>query len=702
MKYVKKLCLILSLLMLISAFAACTPEQTDTEGTSENNIEQTVEAPVSESTSATDTETTAGESETTSNEISTTETSEPMTSKPETTAEDTTLPETSEPETTEKDTDELETSEPETTEEETVMPEIEQRYFIYRIWNFNMLTLDQFKFIADTVVQDGFNAIKVHIPWYQAEKTIGKYDFSAFDEMIDYAVKDKGLKVAISIDLTRKSDDGYLTDEELMRDSSGNISAGGYPFDRTQMSLNSTTATYKAVRFYKSAVAHYDKLYGENILFYLPAFSQYAETEIWCTTDYDYSDSAKSAFGKFLETEYGTIEGLNTVIGTSYTSFSEINPPSATASDNLGQLWYIFRHNSLKSLIDRLADAQKKEAPNTKFALQFGCVYDEAAFRRVTLGFTDLCEKADVVWVDDGPTMNHLFSMDLLTSNLPAHVELAQEIDGPTQVGASRENYLAQGMLSFKRGATYVSIANWSIESGIDNYNNYRDIWKQIADRWLSEDAPEVARPDESSPVLDISLSSLFKMHNISSIISNYTSLASTGKPVRINWIDDLTNDIPRTASKTHSFPGGFSSVQGEGGWYYKTYSSGSFKDMTYDQARNCWVGEYDYNIIGTGSMHPDAEDTALIFKADTDGSLVISLNVVMIGYGDSADGILFTVLVNQKPSDILRAEVIYELPLSRTLTVDVKAGDEIAFIINRNSSSAHDSTALSVFIEEK
>lgn len=176
------------------------------------------------------------------------------------------------------------------TEEEAVMPvkplEISQRYFIFRIWNFQILSLSEFRSIVDTVAADGFNAIKVHIPWHHAEKTAGNYDYAAFDAMIDYVVKEKGMKVAISLDMTRRKGDQLLSEEDIMRDPSGNLCMGGsVTGDRLQISFNSENAVEKCVAFYKDAVKHYDERYGDAVLFYLPAFSQYAETEYWCTNE---------------------------------------------------------------------------------------------------------------------------------------------------------------------------------------------------------------------------------------------------------------------------------------------------------------------------------------------------------------------------------------------------------------------------------
>ena len=116
------------------------------------------------------------------------------------------------------------------TEEEAVMPvkplEITDRYFIFRIWNFTERALSTFQYIVDAAAADGFNAIKVHIPWYRAEKTAGVYDYGVFDEMIDYVVKEKGMKVAISLDMTRRKGDTVIPETEIMRDPAGNLCIG--------------------------------------------------------------------------------------------------------------------------------------------------------------------------------------------------------------------------------------------------------------------------------------------------------------------------------------------------------------------------------------------------------------------------------------------------------------------------------------------
>lgn len=611
---------------------------------------------------------------------------------------------------TEAQTDEIinnDTERAEDTEETTeaeieiqVRKEIEQRYFIFRIWNFDILSIDEFKSIVDRVVLDGFNAIKIHIPWHHVETVSGIYDYSPFDPMLDYVINEKGLKVAVSIDFTRTKGDRVLTEADIMRDSSGGLCIGGSaPGNRMQISLNSQNAIDKANLFYADAVSHFEAEFGGEILFYLPAFSQYAESEYWCTTTYDYSVNAISAFREFLKEKYASIEDLNNVIGTKYTSFGEVDPPITVSSDALGQLWYLFRHRSLKVFIDTLSQTQKKIVPDSKFALQFGSVWDSNAVVRGTLGFVDLCENADVLWVDDGPLTDHRFSMDYLLTALPSDIELAQEIDGPYHSVATPELYLAQGMQCFERGATYMSIANWSIN---EDYERYSYAWREIAKTWLSKDHPEVVYPNANSPVIEISLLEIFRVRNILTIMEKHKALAPNGEAVRIVITDDLTDNIPTEKSDFWVFPGNFSNVQGQGGWYYRSHLNGKFTDMTYDAVSNKWQGDSTYTMISGTYFHPDAHDAALIFKAEKAGTLSILINCLVPTA--NSDGVILSVKKGSEQLDLgggkRRMLISPNVPYDKVLTVTVEEGEEIAFIINKNKNNGYDSTSVSVYIQ--
>ena len=593
------------------------------------------------------------------------------------------------------------------TEEEPTMPvqplEISRRYFIFRIWNFEISSLAAFKKTVDTVAADGFNAIKVHIPWHHVETTAGVYDYEAFDELIDYVVKEKGMKVAISLDMTRRKGDRVLSEDDIMRDPDGNLCMGGsLTGDRLQISFSSENAVDKCVAFYRDAVKHYNERYGDAVLFYLPAFSQYAETEYWCAGEYDYSEAAKGAFRVFLQEQYRTVEGLNAALGAEYGSFVEVQPPPAAASDGLGRLWYMFRHDALKTVIDRLAAAQDEVAEGTKFAIQLGCVYDTASALRGTYGFAELCENVDVFWMDDGPLMDHDFSMDYIRSGLPATVELAQEIDGPRQNGATPERYLEQGLTCFARGCTYVSAANWEMNA---DYEAYRSVWREIAATWLGEDTPAVVQPDADTPTVEISLADLFRRRSPDRYISAYRKASPNGEFVYIRVVDDLTRVYPTEPVTVYAFPGDFSTEQGHRSWYYKAVTRKGMTDMTYDAANARWKGSAEYCLIAADSMHPDAEDAALVFKAPKAGEILCDFSVSVVS--EQSDGVIFYVLHNGEEVAVGDARnggilVTASAPGDGAVALTVSEGDEIAFVINKNKLNSYDATAVSVSIEYK
>ncbi|MBO5841719.1 MAG: beta-galactosidase, partial [Clostridia bacterium] len=577
-----------------------------------------------------------------------------------------------------------------------------QRYFVYRIWNFTPMSQAQFEAIVDAAAETGFNAIKVHIPWSRVEKNkAGEYDFAAFDDMINYVVKTKGLKVAISIDLTRRADDKIIPLDQMQYDREGNLcKSGSIDGMRTMISFCSESAVNAAVAFYSAAVERYEAKYASDVLFYLPAFSQYAESEYWCAGEYDYSDPAKAQFHAFLEEKYTDIGALNAVLGTDYTTFDQVVLPSTVASDNIGQLWYQFRHQKLKQMIDALAIAQKQISPDSKYALQFGSIYDSASPVRCTLAAADLSELADVVWIDDGPLTEHEFSMDYANGTFAPHIMLAQEIDGPRQNGATPERYLDQGMDAYARGCTYLSIANWDIDQ---NYRDYEWVWKQLIGTWFGDSVPKVIDTTLTEPAMEISLRDLLRKGNPGAFIASYYALAQNGEFVNVTIKDDLSSKKIDQPNSFYAFPSGFSTEQGKGNWYYMSYHQkrGQFTEMTWDAQNARWQGKAAFTLIAKGSMHPDSYDSALVFEVPMSGVMQYKPTLSLVS--DQSDGVMYAVFKNGEPlldgNDgyvLLSPGEVYD----GMLEIEVEKGDRIALVINVNKTSSFDSTSVSLIIE--
>ncbi|MBQ9735745.1 MAG: beta-galactosidase [Clostridia bacterium] len=563
----------------------------------------------------------------------------------------------------------------------------EGKQFIYRIWNSILTPMDTFRTTVDAAYASGFTAIKIHIPWTRVEKTAGSYDFSDFDPMVEYVIS-KGMGVAISLDMTQLSADRTLIPtEHLQCDPTGKVGVGATTA-RTSISFSSAYATGKAEAFYRAAVTHFEANYSKNILLYLPAFTPYCESEYWCGGEYDYSVYAIDAFRAYLAELYESVEELNAAIGEDFASFDTVVPPSCTNADNFGILWQNFRHKQLKAFIDRLAAAQAEISPNAKFALQFGSVFDNEVPLRGTMRFAELCEHADVVWLDNAPDHNHAWSLDYLRTALPEGVAFATEIDSPTRVHATMELYREQAYATYERGGTYLSIANWQID---EYYESYEVLWREIKEVFLSGEPHKTVPVTENSPVLHISLLNYLKQGSLATYLAAYNTMSPNGEAVRVNIVDDIPKKVT-PESLSYSFPSGFSATQGEGGFFYASHTGGTFTPMTWDSTNKRWQGTAPFTLISDGTMHPDAADAALIFRAPKAGEVTVSVSLLVAD--TRSDGVRASLIQATTNATLLEPTVIRAGDQTTfTVTCTLREGDEIALCIGKNGNANFDST---------
>jgi hypothetical protein len=295
--------------------------------------------------------------------------------------------------------------------------------------------------------------------------------------------------------------------------------------------------------------------------------------------------------------------------------------------------------------------------------------------------------------------MNHHFSMDYVRSCLPDTIELAQEIDGPYQNGATPELYLAQGLTCFERGCTYVSAANWGID---DHYRAYRSVWQEISSTWLGENPPAVVQPNENTPTVEVPLSDLLRRRSPERYIAQYRRAAANGEFVYLKVVDDLTAAKPAVPAPVFTFPGGYSNEQGKNNWYYRASTRKGMTDMTFDPANNRWKGDAEFCLISAGSMHPDTTDAALVFKAPKAGEITCTYGFASAS--DQGDGVVLFIKHNGKTVEIGNEKnggllITYGSPADGEITLTVAEGDEIAFVINRNGTNAFDATDTSVIV---
>lgn len=555
-----------------------------------------------------------------------------------------------------------------------------ERYLGYRIWNFSSWQpMSTYQRVIPRCKAYGFNMINFHFAWYIVEAEEGVYDWSQLDEILDYIIFDQGMKVAAIIYLGRIIDDGYLEPEDFARSYDGKNSGEGE--GRAQISFSSLGAVEKAVRFYKKAVEHINERYGKNIVMYLSCVSHYAEMEYSVDGKvYDYCDYSKNAFKEFLKVKYETIENFNNALGTRYKSFDTITPPGSSV-DDFGLLWYQFKQQELTNFINKLADATHEVDPSLKYCLQFGSVADSTAVSRAVMDLKVVAEKADIVWVDDGPQGNHEFSMDYLRNFLGKDYEIGNEIDGPGFSGTTIDDYLNQGLTSYEKGAKYVVCANWSDPNNIE----WGSIWETLRDTWLTFEKHEVDEIPANSPSYDISLYDLFR--------SGCTVYEGFYKQsIKLNILDDLTNYTPGIDEKrAPSYPSDYSTIQGINGWTYNYINKGKAIPLTY--SANRWINGSMYfmkNICNPGAK----QDLSLDYTVDAECAGDVNIEYMLTPIYSGGNGVGLAILVNEEQvfsaSDY--ATATYNATLKGTTdAITVKEGDVISFRISSLGESSSD-----------
>jgi hypothetical protein len=416
-----------------------------------------------------------------------------------------------------------------------------KRYLVYGgLWGYPPLST--FAGAVDEAVNDGFNAIRLHVSWTETQHRDGGYDFSALDQEVAYVVGTKHLPVAFIIDLTRPSSDGrdsVLSPDDVMQDWTGGYcgrtiwlpSIGSQVFDN-QFSFASDNFIQKANGFIRTVVSRYHTLYPWNILYVTAGTALFAEVAYHPNGVYDYSPIAMSKFRNWLQAKYGSIDSLNLAWRTNFSDFTSVTPLSdwnKIWDDLRGMEWYNFRHYMMKQALTGFAATIHGISPSLKYGMQFGSTFDDATDWEGTTNFPDLIIDADIVENDDAPSYNHSYSMDLLRANSP-NKWLGNEIDGPTVSSNPDVDYLLQATQSFDHGATFVSVSNWTQNDLV----THRSLWANIASLLSQPVTTGTASSSMTENAYDI-----LKARSTASYQATYNMLSNNGT----NWVEVIRND---------------------------------------------------------------------------------------------------------------------------------------------------------------
>ncbi len=161
------------------------------------------------------------------------------------------------------------------------------------------------------------------------------------------------------------------------------------------------------------------------------------------------------------------------------------------------------------------------------------------------------------------------------------------------------------------------------------------------------------------------------------------------------------TNLIASTDNTTYKYTEGFSSTQGENGWYYLYYADGTMNQMTWSDPKWTYGSA---GSLGNGSAHtnPNQPIATLVlgFKAPESGRICISMEAALQA-ASTVDGVWVTTLDHNLKTIGETAKITKTQSVSyEPIYIDVAEGEFIYFAISKCLSNQGDSTVIKPVIE--
>lgn len=366
------------------------------------------------------------------------------------------------------------------------------RYLSFQIMNVE--SDDSYLPVMERAAAAGVNSFLLNVNWERVYGKRGdKANWDQIDKQADLAAR-LDCKIMLRIWVSRHNDLEWWPVETRPVSGDGQMKSllGGFSF-------SDNNAIEEANGFVREVLEHFRprQQAGQIVLVSVITTS---EAEIGYnflgdfTADgqvnfqlFDYGYYSKAAFRQWVQNKYRTTTNLNKAWSSDYSRFEDVNPPY-TANDiwsgfygNIGQDWYLFRHDVLKKLVTKFINTTKQVDPSYRYYQDMGSCYDGLSIFRATLGFKDLAKDADGLKINDHNSYPHRFAMDLLRSNLPGKIigNEFENFQGDWKFESWR-NHINQ---SYEHGADWVNIMGFDRLSNIEPIEG---IIRETAAKWLT------------------------------------------------------------------------------------------------------------------------------------------------------------------------------------------------------------------------
>ena len=168
----------------------------------------------------------------------------------------------------------------------------------------------------------------------------------------------------------------------------------------------------------------------------------------------------------------------------------------------------------------------------------------------------------------------------------------------------------------------------------------------------------------------------------------------------------DMTIWDPKIEYKSYTFLASkdFNAKQGQNGWYYMEKADNEYIEMKWDSANNRWQGNYEYLLVGNNNQHPNIYDSVRKWVAPISGNIIITSNGNVRKQDTSGgDGVIVKVFKNDIEIWSSYIDGTDGIGVSfPAKSLEVKEGDTIYFVVNKNGDIYCDMTIWDPKIEYK
>lgn len=309
-------------------------------------------------------------------------------------------------------------------------PIIAQKYVCHGIGNLSD-DLNHGIPVMNKMVANGCNSVMLTVWWERVyPQPNSKPNWAQLDNQINHAINNLGVKIAIRVHLGRNfgAIKGFWTADDAVMDFRGKPLTNYY--DNNHFSFAHQASIEKAKDFVREVAERYKNLQKNGKIIYISVVNtpQHElgftyQNQQWPEKEYmalfDHSKWSMIKFRDWAKEKYTTIRTLNSYWGTSYKSFSEVEPYVNwwNAQDSFrgqrGKDWYLFRHLMIRDYYEQIIATIKAVEPSYKIAAEYGGIADNLTLQRGTFLFKDLSRKADFFKI-----VNDGFQRDLGYNNV--------------------------------------------------------------------------------------------------------------------------------------------------------------------------------------------------------------------------------------------------------------------------------------------